>query len=145
MLKPLIPKGKNILTIQSKQILISGLIIFSIFCYIYGYKICKVFYNSDGLTGLDRKEMVNRFWDLRFALYSVIIMLVFFVSKFKLNQFNKSLMNIGFNFALISTVDKLVFNLYDANKYDRVVIFLVILLEFIYLRIKLKKNARNKR
>lgn len=133
-------KEKITLTNQNKQLILSVLIIISLLTYVYGYRICLLVHNTKGFEGQEKKQIINLFWDLRFALYSVIICIIYFISKFNLNIFNKSLINIGFNFALISSIDKLFFNIYDGNKYDRIVIFSVILFEILYFKIKKNKE-----
>lgn len=124
-----------------KQLIISFLIIFSLILYIYGYQICSLIHNSEGLTGKDRQKVIHQFWDLRFSLYGVIVMIVFFVSRKKINIFNNALCSIGFSLAVISVFDKLILKDFDLNNYDNLLIFSVVFLEFIKYKIN-KKNGK---
>lgn len=137
----LILKERTTLKKKGKNIITSILIIVSLFMYLYGYKICKVFYDSTGLTGQEKKDVIKGFWDLRFSLYSVIIAIIYYVSRLDLTRFHKMLLSIGFNLALISAVDKLILREFDVWKYD-ILIILLVLLTHIYRYRKLNNHGK---
>jgi len=104
--------------------------------YIYGYKICKLFYSSNGLLGIERKLAIKNYWELRFSIYSLIIMIVFYISTKTLNKFNTMLVMIGFSLAFYSSVDKLILNDYDFSKYDKLIVFFIISSNFLIYKYK---------
>lgn len=114
-----------------KQYFFTALLLLAVVLYVYGYEICYLMYNADGLEGEERKQVIKSFWELRFSNYSLIICILFLVSKFKLNLFNKMIMSIGFNLAFVSCFDKFIMREYDLTKYDSLIIFFIILIEFI--------------
>lgn len=114
------------------QLSLSILIITAITIYVYGYDISHYLHNQylyEKGTIL-RKETAKKFWDLRFSLYSVIICLVFYISRFELSRFNKMLTKIGFSLALVSSIDKFILKELSFSDYDNFVIFAIIAIEF---------------
>lgn len=124
--------------ISFKDFIISFIIIFALILYLYGYEICFVMYNAEGLAGDERKVVLKNFWELRFSIYSGIIFMLFFVSKTNLSFLNKHLSSIGMNLAGISLFDKIILREFDLNEYDGMLMFTVILIEI--LKFKFLKN-----
>lgn len=99
--------------------------------YVYGSRICLALYDITGLTGDLRREVNNSYWDLRFGLYSVIIAILFYVSRNKLSVLNKSLVSIGYTFALFSSIDKLILKQFEQSVFDYPIMLFIILFELI--------------
>lgn len=122
-----------------RQIKITILLIIAVSLYYWGYDICHALYNQYNYpVGSNmRKKVARQFWDLRFSNYSVIVAIVFYLQRFKMNVLNLSIAKIGFNLALFSSVDKLIFKSFDFSYMDKYVFIILILYE-IY---KNKKNS----
>lgn len=129
---------------NNNQIFISILLAIAILLYYFGYDICHLLYNQYDYVGEEKKRVARQFWDLRFSNYSVIIAIVFYVHRFKLNSINKSIAKIGFNLAFISAVDKLIFKTFDFSKLD-IYIFIILICWEVYQHIKSKNNELYKR
>ena len=128
---------------RNKNIIISILILISILLYLNGYRICHFIYNSEGTQGEEKELIIKSYWELRFSLYSVIIAISFYISRFSLSSFNKTLVYIGFDLALISSIDKLVLSKFDVYEYEILLILLIVIGRF-YRYLK-KRNYENKR
>ena len=128
------------------QTILSIMILVSMLIYLYGYDISHYFHNQYLYEkgSLLRNQTAKEFWDLRFSLYSVIICLIYFVSRYDLNKFNKMLVKIGFALALISSIDKLILKELSFSKYDNIIILGAIIAEFIpYIYKRKQKRIHN--
>ena len=123
---------------MDKHNYISILLITAITIYLFGYDISHYVYNYHEETKgtLEFKNTVKSFWQLRFSLYSVIIMILLYVSRLNLTRFNVFLCRVGFNLALISVIDKMLLKEYSFSEYDSYIIVGVILIEFINFKLK---------
>lgn len=121
-----------------KDIFISILILFIIVLYLYGYEICYLIYNADGLVGKERGRVLKNFWELRLCAYSFIIGVCFFLNTFDLSELNKSFCRVGFSLASISFFDKFFLREFDLSKYDSLIIFFVVFIEVVKFKIKKK-------
>ena len=116
----------------------------AIFLYVYSYQIAFIFYDAKGLTGEQRQDVIHSYWNMRFGIYAIIILIAFYVAKQNLNKLQTALINIGLSFAIWSAFDKIVLNEYGQSKYDKLIMFVIIFFEiWKYKRKKRNENISN--
>ena len=119
------------------------LIGFSLFMFVYGRAFAKALFDATDLTGEQRQDVIHSYWNMRFGIYAIIILIAFYVAKQNLNKLQTALINIGLSFAIWSAFDKIVLNEYGQSKYDKLIMFVIIFFEIWKYKRK-KRNEKSK-
>lgn len=117
------------LLLRSKEILS----IIVVLLFIGNYQICEYFYKDD----------LNKWWDLKTNIYSVIFGLCFKIALIGRRGFLKFILLIGFGFSVSDIIDRIFFDVTNFTNADILMIILTILTSYYTVYVRTRRIRRS--